>query len=76
MKVEKFLKEIRRAETALPSKRDDLKRHLARVTEELQQRVAALPAHSVRPHQIMAIEDLEDEIALTEKKLCQIDRIS
>jgi len=76
MKVEKFVKEIRRAETALPSKRDDLKRHLARVTEELQQRVAALPAHSVRPHQIMAIEDLEEEIALTEKKLRQVDRIS
>ena len=76
MKVEKFVKEIRRAETALPSKRGDLKRHLARVTEELQQRVAALPAHSVRPHQIMAIEDLEEEIALTEKKLRQVDRIS
>jgi phosphoribosylanthranilate isomerase len=76
MKVEKFVKEIRRAETALPFKRDDLKRHLDRVTEELQQRVAALPAHSVRPHQIMAIEDLEEEIALTEKKLSQIDRVS
>jgi phosphoribosylanthranilate isomerase len=76
MKVEKFVKEIRRAETALPFKRDDLKRHLDRVTEELQQRVAALPAHSVRPHQIMAIEDLEEEIAITEKKLHQVDRIS
>jgi hypothetical protein len=30
----------------------------------------------VRPHQIIAIEDLEEEIALTEKKLRQIDRIS
>ncbi len=75
MKVEKFVKEIRRAETALPSRREDLKRHLARLTEELQQRVAALPAHSVRPHQIIAIEDLEEEIALIEKKLRQIDRI-
>ena len=76
MKVEKFVKEIRRAETALPSKRHELKQHLARVTEELQQRVAALPAHSVRPHQIVAIEDLEEEVAITEKKLRQIDRIS
>ena len=75
MKVEKFVKEIRRAETALPSKREELKLNLASLTEELQQRVAALPAHSVRPHQIIAIEDLEEEIALTEKKLRQIDRI-
>jgi phosphoribosylanthranilate isomerase len=76
MKVEKFVKEIRRAETTLPSRREALKRHLAKVTEELQQRVAALPAHSVRPHQLMAIEDLEEEIALIEKQLRQIDRIS
>jgi phosphoribosylanthranilate isomerase len=76
LKVEKFVKEIRRAEAALPSRRQDLKLHLARLTEELQQRVAALPAHSVRPHQVMAIEDLEEEIALTEKKLSQIDRVS
>ncbi len=76
LKVEKFVRELRRAETALLSKREDLKRHLTKVTEELQLRVAALPAHSVRPHQIIAIEDLEEEIALTEMKLRQIDRIS
>jgi len=74
-KVEKFVNEIRRAQTALPSKREELKLNLASLTEELQQRVAALPAHSVRPHQIIAIEDLEEEIALTEKKLRRIDRI-
>ncbi len=74
-KVEKFVNEIRRAQTALPSKREELKLNLASLTEELQQRVAALPAHSVRPHQIIAIEDLEEEIALTKKKLRQIDRI-
>jgi phosphoribosylanthranilate isomerase len=76
MKVEKFVKEIRRAESALRSKAEELKLNLARLTEELQERVAALPKHSVRPHQIMAIEDLEEEIALIEKKLSQIDRIS
>jgi phosphoribosylanthranilate isomerase len=75
MKVEKFVKEIRRAEAALPSKRAELQLRLARLTEELQQRVAALPAHSVRPHQLLAIEDLEEEIALAEKQLRQIERI-
>jgi phosphoribosylanthranilate isomerase len=74
-KVEKFVKEIRRAETALPLRREELMRHVARLTEELQLRVAALPAHSVRPHQLLAIEDLEEKIALAEKTLRQIDRI-
>jgi phosphoribosylanthranilate isomerase len=76
MKVEKFVKEIQRAESALRSKAEELKLNLAMLTEELQQRVAALPKHSVRPHQIMAIEDLEEQLALIEKKLRQIDRIS
>jgi phosphoribosylanthranilate isomerase len=75
VKVERFVKEIRRAETAFPARREDLTRHLARLTEELQLRVAALPAHSVRPHQLLAIEDLEEKIALTEKQLWHLDLI-
>jgi phosphoribosylanthranilate isomerase len=75
VKVERFIKEIRRAEAAMHVKREDLKAHLTKIIEELQLRIAALPAHSVRPHQLLAIEDLEEEIALTEKKLAQIDRI-
>ena len=75
MKVEKFVTEIRRAQRALPVRREDLMRHVARLTEELQLRVAALPAHSVRPHQLLAIEDLEEKIALAEKTLRRIDRI-
>ena len=76
VKVEKFVKEIRRAERALPVRREDLMRHVARLTEELQLRVAALPAHSVRPHQLLAIEDLEEKIALAGKTLRRIERIS
>ena len=75
MKVEKFVTEIRRAQRALPVRREDLMRHVARLTEELQLRVAALPAHSVRPHQLLVIEDLEEKIALAEKTLRRIDRI-
>jgi phosphoribosylanthranilate isomerase len=75
-KVEKFVEEIRRAEAALPSKGAELQMQLRRLTEEMQLRVAALPAHSVRPHQLLAIENLEEEIALTEKQLRQIERIS
>jgi len=76
VKVEKFVKEIRRAESALPSRKEALKLQLTKLKEELQLRVAALPAHSVRPHQILAIEDLEEKTELTEKTLRQIERIS
>jgi phosphoribosylanthranilate isomerase len=76
VKVEKFVEEIRRAERTLPLRREELMRHVARLTEELQLRVAALPAHSVRPHQLLAIEDLEEKIALAGKTLRRIERIS
>jgi phosphoribosylanthranilate isomerase len=75
VKVEQFVKEIRRAETALAEKRKQIERDLPKLKEELQLRVAALPAHSIRPHQLLAIEDLEEEIALTEKKLRLLDHL-
>ena len=74
VKVEKFVKEIRRAERAMPSVRGETERYLAKLSEELKLRVAALPAHSVRPHQLLAIEELEEEITLAEKKLHRLDR--
>jgi hypothetical protein len=75
VKVERFVKEIRRAESTLPARREELMQHTAGLAEELKLRVAALPAHSVRPHQLIAIEDLEEEIALAEKKMRLLDRI-
>jgi uncharacterized small protein (DUF1192 family) len=36
--------------------------------EELREREQSLPAHSIRPHQLLAIEELEEKIkALNEK---------
>ena len=32
---------------------------------------ASIPAHSIRPHQIQRIEDLEEEIKLLEKKISE-----
>ncbi|MGE5842990.1 MAG: hypothetical protein ACM335_11960 [Deltaproteobacteria bacterium] len=75
VKVEKFVKEIRRAETALVATRQEVTVQLAKLTEELELRVAALPAHSVRPHQLLAIEDLEEQIVLGEKQLRSLDRL-
>jgi hypothetical protein len=41
--------------------------------ERLRDREAALPAHSVRPHQIQEIEELEEKIAAREGKLASPD---
>ena len=46
-----------------------LQEDIRRLKVELAEREAALPMHSVRPHQIMAIEALEDEIARKEEAL-------
>ncbi|MBU2499307.1 MAG: hypothetical protein KKE57_10430 [Proteobacteria bacterium] len=68
-RVREFISEVRRAETNIEAKREELRRKLAVLEAKLQDREAALPAHSVRPHQIMIIEDLEEEISIVEKEL-------
>ena len=71
-KVEKFVSEVRRAEEVLREKAVQLSLKLDELKEALKDREAALPAHSVRPHQIMIIEELEEEIALKERELKRI----
>lgn len=68
-KVKRFVEEVRRAETELQGEKEKLMRRLDKLRADLKDREAALPAHSVRPHQIMAIEALEDEIEAVEKEL-------
>ncbi len=68
-KVEEFVKEVRRAGKAIKDKMGETREKLDSLKRELREREAALPAHSVKPHQIMAIEALEEEIALAEKEL-------
>ena len=41
---------------------EELKEDLKRLEEKLLERKKALPAHSVRAHQLMEIEELEDRI--------------
>jgi len=41
--------------------------------EKLRDREAALPPHSMRPHQIQEIEELEEKIAALEGKLASPD---
>ncbi len=47
----------------------DLTDEIKRLKEELREREESLPAHSIRPHQLQAIEELENKIKILEEKL-------
>jgi phosphoribosylanthranilate isomerase len=70
-KVEKFVKEARRAERELYEEKERLAEKLEGLKADLKDREDALPAHSVRPNQIMVIEALEDDIQLVEENLAK-----
>ena len=53
-------------------KRQELFEVIQDLKEKLRDREAALPAHSVRPHQLQEIEELEEKIAALEKKLSEV----
>ncbi len=46
-----------------------LKEEIKRLKEEKLDRERALPAHSIRPHQLLVIEELEEEIERKQKEL-------
>ena len=51
------------------SERKRLLEEVQALKEKLRDREAALPAHSVRPHQLQEIEELEERIAELEEML-------
>jgi hypothetical protein len=51
---------------------EDLERELKALEAELREREASLPAHSVRPEQMIAIEALETAINEKKKKLDEL----
>ena len=55
-------------------KRERLIKEIQELREKLRDREAALPAHSVRPHQILEIEELEDKITALKKELEETSR--
>jgi len=48
--------------------REDLAKEIEALKEELEDREKALPAHTIRPHQLLAIEELEEKIRILEEK--------
>lgn len=73
-KVKKFVEEVRRYEKDMDLKKEHLMSELNQLKEELREREAALPAHSVRPHQLIAIEELEEAIERKEREINRIDK--
>ena len=57
------------------SKIEQLKREIFRLKEEITEREAALPVHSLRPHQLMAIEELEEDIFLKQEELKSLKEV-
>ena len=51
------------------NKRERLLEEIEELKGKLRDREAALPAHSVRPHQVQEIEELEERIAALEREL-------
>jgi hypothetical protein len=49
--------------------KEKLKIELSELYTELEDLKKALPAHTIRPHQLLAIEDVEDKIKEIEKIL-------
>lgn len=46
-----------------PDDRETLQAELGRLRRELEERRANVPAHTVRPHQVLVLEELEERIA-------------
>ena len=49
--------------------RENMIREIKNLKTELQERELSLPAHSIRPHQLLIIEELENRIHELEEKL-------
>jgi len=51
----------------------DLRQRLNTRRQELEDMRKALPAHSLRPNQLMQVEEMEDEIAGLEEELTALE---
>jgi hypothetical protein len=52
-----------------PEEKAALEAELARLRAELREPEANIPAHTIRPHQILLLEELEERIAEIERSL-------
>ncbi len=72
-KVGDFVKAVREVEALLRDEKEEKSARLDSLRAELLDREKALPAHSVRPHQLLIIEELEDRITDLEKEIAEYE---
>ena len=53
-------------------KEEELKKEIEELEEKLKDREAALPAHSVKPQQMLLIEELETSIEEKKRELTEL----
>jgi hypothetical protein len=56
-------------EREIALQREKMEEELTRLKNELRERERSLPAHSIRPHQLLAVEELEEKIQRLEKEM-------
>ena len=56
-------------ETIMKENIQNIQEDIALLKAELAERKAVLPAHSIRPHQLILIEELEEEISMKQEVL-------
>ena len=60
-------------ETAMNENIKELQEDINLLKAEIAERKAALPAHSVKPHQLLVIEELEEELSIKQEILSTLD---
>ena len=71
-RVSRFVEEVRRAEKELRVRKEQMEDRLGRLMGLLEDRKAALPPHSVRPAQLVEIEELEERLASEDRALARL----
>jgi hypothetical protein len=56
-----------------PGRRQQLEAELSKLRWEFDERKANIPAHSIRPHQLVVLEQLQEQIDILERALGQKD---
>ena len=56
-----------------PGRRQQLEAELSKIRWEFEERKANIPAHSIRPHQLVILEQLQKQIDILERALRQED---
>jgi vacuolar-type H+-ATPase subunit I/STV1 len=51
------------------AKKKKMQEELMRLRNELREREQSVPAHSIRPHQLLILEELEEKIGALEREM-------